>query len=250
METEHIVRSFDEDLGQIISLVMEMGGLVETQVVDAAMALASRDTIMAARVVEGDKRIDELEVALDAMAIRTLALRQPMAEDLRVVIASLKIASNLERIGDYAKNIAKRTSIIAQEPSVRSSANMIKRMSVMVQKMITDVLDAFASRDAIAASDVRLRDEEVDEMHNTLFRELLTYMMEDPRNITPCMHLLFVAKNVERMGDHTTSIAEQVYFMVRGEMPEDERPKSDTTSTTFIDPKDLKKTEPESKVKD
>jgi len=249
METEHIVRSFDEDLSQIISLVMEMGGLVETQVVDAATALASRDKIMAAKVVEGDKRIDELEVALDAMAIRTLALRQPMAEDLRSVIAGLKIASNLERIGDYAKNIAKRTSIIAQEPGVRSAANMIKRMSIMVQKMITDVLDAYAAHDAVAAGDVRLRDEEVDEMHNTLFRELLTYMMEDPRNITPCMHLLFVAKNVERMGDHTTSIAEQVYFMVRGEMPDDERPKSDTTSYVSIDPKDLKKVKPKGKTK-
>lgn len=242
METEHIVRSFDEDLGRIISLVMEMGGLVESQIVDAANALAKRDASMAQRVIEGDERIDELEMTLDAMAVRTLALRQPMAEDLRAVVAALKIASNLERIGDYAKNIAKRTSIIAQEPSVGSSVNMIKRMSIMVQKMITDVLDAFAAHDAIAASDVRLRDEEVDEMHNTLFRELLTYMMEDPRNITPCMHLLFIAKNVERMGDHTTSIAEQVFFMVRGEMPDDERPKSDTTSYTFIEPKPSKKT--------
>lgn len=250
MEMDHIVKSYDEDLGRIVSLVMEMGGLVETQITDAANALGRRDAVLASKVIEGDKRIDDLEIALDAMAVRTLALRQPLAEDLRCVIAGLKIAANLERIGDYAKNIAKRTSIVSQEPSVGSSVNMIKRMSVMVQKMITDVLDAFAARDAIAASDVRARDEEVDEMHNTLFRELLTYMMEDPRNITPCMHLLFIAKNVERMGDHATSIAEQVYYMVCGEMPDEERAKSDNTAYAIVEPKDLEKSKAKSKVKD
>ncbi len=166
-----------------------------------------------------------------------LAQRQPMAQDLRTVVVAPKIASNLERIGDYAKNIAKRTSILAQVDPIGSAASTIKRMCALVQGMVTDVLDAYVQGDADKAEDVRLRDAEVDQLHNTIFRELLTYMMEDPRAITPCMHLLFSAKNVERMGDHTTSIAEQIHYMVTGEFFDEERPKGDKTSTILVEPK-------------
>lgn len=236
MDQEHIVKSFDEDLNHIESLIIEMGGFVEKQIADAATALSRRDVELADSVIAADKRIDALEADVDVNVVRILAQRQPMAQDLRAVVVAPKIASNLERIGDYSKNIAKRTSVLAKVQPIGSSAATIKRMCAMVQNMVTDVLDAYVTRDGDTADDVRLRDEEVDQLHNTLFRELLTYMMEDPRSITPCMHLLFIAKNVERMGDHTTSIAEQVHYMVSGEFFDEERPKSDTTSTTFIEP--------------
>ena len=236
MDTPHIVKSFDEQLGQIESLIMEMGGLVEKQIAEAAEALLSRDTELSASVRDNDKRIDELDDKISDVAVRVIALRQPMAEDLRRVVAALKISANLERIGDYAKNIAKRTSVLAQAEPVGPAVKTIKRMSKLVQEMIKDVLDAYVAHDIHTADDVRRRDEEVDQVHNALFRELLTYMMEDPRNITPCMHLLFIAKNVERMGDHATGIAEQVYYMIHGSMPEDDRPKKDATSYTYVDP--------------
>ncbi len=236
MDQEHIVKSFDQDLNQIESLIIEMGGLVEAQITDAATALKRRDVELGGKVISGDKRIDALESDIDQAVVRILAQRQPMAQDLRAVVVAPKIASNLERIGDYAKNIAKRTSVLAKTEPIGSSAGTIKRMCALVQDMVKDVLNAYVSRNAETADDVRMRDEEVDQMHNTLFRELLTYMMEDPRAISPCMHLLFIAKNVERMGDHTTSIAEQVHYMVSGEIFDEERPKSDTTSTTFIEP--------------
>ncbi len=236
MTQEHIVKSFDEDLKHIETLIIEMGGFVEKHISESATALARRDTELAAFIIKGDKRIDALEAEVDQAVVRILAQRQPMAQDLRAVVVAPKIASNLERIGDYAKNIAKRTSVLAKAQPIGSSAATIKRMCVMVQDMVKDVLEAYVSRNEAMADDVRRRDEEVDQMHNTLFRELLTYMMEDPRAISPCMHLLFISKNVERMGDHTTSIAEQVHYMVSGEIFDEERPKSDTTSTTFIEP--------------
>ncbi|RMF08235.1 MAG: phosphate transport system regulatory protein PhoU [Alphaproteobacteria bacterium] len=236
MTREHIVKSFDEDLKHIETLIMEMGGIVEKQIADAADALTRRDTALAEIVIKSDKRIDELEAQVDQDVVRVLAQRQPLAQDLRAVVVAPKIASNLERIGDYAKNIAKRTSVLAKTQPIGSSAQTIKRMCAMVQEMVQDVLEAYVRRDANTADDVRRRDEEVDQMHNTLFRELLTYMMEDHRAITPCMHLLFIAKNVERMGDHTTSIAEQVHYMVSGEIFDEERPKRDMTSTTLIEP--------------
>lgn len=240
MNKKHIVKSFDEDLNHIETLIMEMGGFVEKQIAEAATALSHRDTELAATIITGDKRIDALEADIDVAVVRILAQRQPMAQDLRAVVVAPKIASNLERIGDYSKNIAKRTSVLAKTQPIGSSAATIKRMCAMVQDMVKDVLDAYVRRNAQRAEDVRLRDEDVDQMHNTLFRELLTYMMEDPRTISPCMHLLFIAKNIERMGDHTTSIAEQVHYMVSGEIFDEERPKSDTTSTTFIDPVEVR----------
>lgn len=232
----HIVRSFDKDLNQMESLLVEMGGLVETQIADATTALIRRDTDLADKVKAGDNRVDALEVEINEMAVNMLALRQPMAKDLRRVIATLKVSASLERIGDLAKNIAKRTAVLAQTPPVEFSLHTVERMSQMVRDMVSQVIDAFMARDIQTADDIRLRDEEVDQIHNTLFRELLTYMMEDPRNISPCMHLLFIAKNLERSGDHATGIAEQVHYLVSGTMPDDDRPKSDETSTMHVKP--------------
>lgn len=236
MDQKHIVTSFDEDLNNIETLIIEMGGFVEKQITDAATALTRRDTKLAATIIKSDKRIDALEADVDQAVVRILAQRQPMAQDLRAVVVAPKIASNLERIGDYAKNIAKRTSVLVKTEPIGSSSTTIKRMCLMVQALVNDVLDAYVQRNAEQAESVRLRDEEIDQMHNMLFRELLTYMMEDQRAITPCMHLLFIAKNIERMGDYTASIAEQVHYMVSGEIFDEERPKSDTTSTAFIEP--------------
>lgn len=236
MDKQHIVTAFDEDLNRIEALVIEMGGLVEKQIADAATALNRRDVTLAESVIANDNRIDVLEAEIDLAVVGILAQRQPMAQDLRAVVVAPKIALNMERIGDYAKNIAKRSSVLAKAQPIGSSAATIKRMGAMVQSMVKDVLDAYVNRNVDMAEDVRLRDAEVDQLHNTLFRELLTYMMEDPRAITLCMHLLFIAKNVERMGDHTTSVAEQVHYMISGEIFDEERPKSDTTSTTYIGP--------------
>ncbi|MEX0347010.1 MAG: phosphate signaling complex protein PhoU [Rhizobiaceae bacterium] len=230
MDTSHIVSSFDEELSQAESLFLEMGGLVEAQIAEAAEALAKRDTELAEKVRIRDREVDALEYKIDELAVQVLALRQPVAEDLRVIVSTLKVSANLERMGDYAKNVAKRTTVLAKSPAVGSSADTIKRMSRLVREMLSSVLDAYVARDLQAADDVRRRDEEVDQIHNALFREILTYMMEDPKSITSCMHLLFIAKNIERIGDHVTSIAEQVHYLVSGDLPEDERPKSDVTS--------------------
>lgn len=235
MQREHIVKSFDRDLEEIRGLILEMGGLVESQLTGAMTALVKRDMQLGKQVKKSDKPINQLEQEINEKAVRLLALRQPMAQDLRIIIAIMKAASNLERIGDYAKNIAKRTSVIVQCPPVGSSASILKGMNNMVTEMITDVLDAFVGRDIEIADDVRMRDEEVDLMHNTLFRELLTYMMEDPRNISSSMHLLFIAKNIERCGDHTAQIAEQVHYMLSGSLPDEKRPKSDKTATMTVE---------------
>jgi len=235
MDSTHIVSAFDEDLGQIEAQLLEMAGLVEIQIADAAEALAKRDAELGGKVRSKDKRVDELENEIDNLAVNLLALRQPMAEDLRRVVSTLKVSANLERIGDYANNVAKRTTVLAQEQPIGSSANTIKRMCKLTQDMLHDVLQAYMARDLAVAEEVRDRDEEVDQLHNSLFRELLTYMMEDPRNITACMHLLFVAKNVERIGDHITGIAEQVHYMISGKMPSDDRRKGDVTSYISID---------------
>ena len=235
METEHIVKSFDEELQRLDNMILEMGGLAESQLADAIAALVRRDADLARRVVEQDRRIDTIENDIHGFTLRMLATRQPVAVDLRIILAALKISSSLERIGDYAKNVAKRTTTIAGVPSIGGTAQSIARMAAVVQGMIKNVLDAYIARDLDMVADVRARDEEVDQMHTSLFRELLTYMMEDPRNITPATHLLFTAKNVERIGDHVTAIAEQVHFMVAGELPGEPRPKGDSTSFTAIE---------------
>lgn len=235
MENAHIVKSFDRELSEIESLILEMGGLVEKQVLDSVSALERRDLDLATKVREKDKQVDELETKIDETTLNVLALRQPMAGDLREVVCALKLASNLERIGDYSKNIAKRTHTLADVESVGSAEKTIKRMGSLVQNMIADVLDAYLKKDLDLAEELRMRDEEIDHMHNSLFRELLTYMMEDPRKITPCMHMLFISKNLERMGDHTTAVAEQIHYMVTGSLPAEKRPKADKTSQMGVD---------------
>ena len=236
MATDHIVKSFDEDLSRLSDLVSRMGGLAENQLDKAINALQSRDTALAEEVIESDLRIDALQYEIEELALRMIALRQPMAADLRETVAALKIAPLIERIGDYAKNVAKRAIALNQIPPVKPLFT-IPRMGRMVREMLKDVLDAFANQDVDKAREVWLADEEVDEMHDSLFREMLTYMMEDPRNITPCTHLLFAARNIERMGDLATNVAEVIHFQVTGETLEGERPKVDDASVTVIDSK-------------
>lgn len=234
MAADHIVKTFDEDLTQMINMIAEMGGLAESQLAEAVMALVRRDEALAARVIDHDERQDELEEDIEAQVIRLLALRQPMALDLRTVVAALKIAAELERIGDYAKNVAKRSLTLMQTQPVGNAANTIMRMGSIAGDMIHNVIDAYLNKDIVKADEVRARDQDVDQLHTGLFRELLTYMMEDPRNITACTHLLFVAKNIERIGDHATNIAESVHYLVAGERNERERSKQDLSSSTII----------------
>lgn len=230
MTSAHIVKSFDNELADIENQILEMGGIVETQITECVKALIGRDEELARKIRADDKAVDALETRIDELTLRTLALRQPMAQDLRRVICALKVASNLERIGDYAKNIAKRSIVIKDTDRLVSAEKTIARMGGMVQLMVADVLNAYVTKDLKMADELLLRDEEVDHLNNTLFRELLTYMMEAPHYITPGMHMLFVAKNLERMGDHVTGIAEQIHYVATGSLPDDDRPKSDLTS--------------------
>jgi phosphate transport system protein len=231
MDEQHIASAFDRDLEAIQARIMKMGGMVEVAIRDSARALETRDEELALQVRGADKAIDALEELINEETARLIALRSPTASDLRLVLSVMKIAGNLERIGDYGKNIAKRTTVLAQGPNVSESAAALRRMAREVERMLKDALDSYIQRDAELASDVIARDLDVDQMYNALFREILTFMMEDPRNITPCMHLHFIAKNIERMGDHVTSIAEQVVYLVTGEKPDEARVKGDTTST-------------------
>ena len=232
MVEQHIASAFDRDLEAIQARIMKMGGLVEDAFREAAMALETRDEELALEVRQADKAIDGLEELINEETARLIALRAPAASDLRLVLSVLKIAGNLERIGDYAKNMAKRTGVLAQGPSTSEGAAALRRMAREVERMLKDALDSYIQRDVELAADVIARDRDVDQMYNALFREFLTHMMEDPRNISACMHLHFIAKNTERMGDHVTSIAEQVIYLVTGEKPEEDRKKADTTSTT------------------
>ena len=236
MEETHIVRRFDKDLEKIQALLIEMGGLVEHQLAEATEALVARDLERAARVRTGDRAVDTLEEKISDRAIRLIALRQPMAQDLRMIVAIMKVSASLERIGDYAKNMAKRLEVLVGMEPMGDADKTLRRMSRMVQAMITDVLDAFIKRDVAAADDVRARDGDVDSLNNTLFRSLLTYMMEDPHRISASMHLLFIAKNIERAGDHTTGIAEQVHYMISGTLPDEKRRKNDKTSQMSLTP--------------
>jgi len=232
--SEHIVSSFDRDLEGIQARIMRMGGLVEEAIANSATALVTGDIELAQQVRVSDTAIDALEESVNEEAARIIAQRQPIASDLRTVLTVFRVSGNLERIGDYAKNIAKRSEAIHEMPPVDGTSASLKRMARQVELMLKDVLDAYIQHDADLAEDVRTRDLEVDQMYSALFREYLTFMMEDPRNITPCMHLHFMAKNIERMGDHVTSIAEQVIYLVTGDMPEGDRPK-DTQSTYNVE---------------
>ena len=231
MNTAHIATAFDRDLESAQALVMRMGGLVETALLDAAEALDTRDEDLAARVRAGDAAIDALEDQINSQCAMLLALRGPTAGDLRTVLTVMKIAAALERAGDYAKNMAKRTAVLSQMTLVPGGPGSIRRLAKAVVQMLTDALDAYIRRDVKLAEDVRNRDRDIDQMYNSIFRELLTHMMEDPRNIGPCMHLHFIAKNIERVGDHATAVAEQVVYLVTGALPGDERPKVDSTGT-------------------
>ena len=232
---EHIFTAYDEELGRLNKTIVEMGGLAESQLAAAIEAVAKRDSELAARVIEGDEKVDQLERDVDNLAIRILALRQPMARDLREIVAALKIASDLERICDYAANVAKRGIALAQSPPIQP-VHALPRMAHLALLLVKDVIDAFVARDAEQAIAVWNRDAELDEMYSSLFREFLTYMMEDPRNIGPCTHLLFMAKNIERIGDHATNIAENLYYLVHGTPLTEARPKSDSSSLEVVAP--------------
>jgi phosphate transport system protein len=225
MNEQHIASAFDRDLEAVQAMIMQMGGLVEAAIVNSAEALANRDEDLAQKVRRDDARIDALEEQVNDEAARVIATRQPMSSDLRTVLTVMKIATNLERCGDYAKNLGKRTGVLVSMPPVGGTTKSIRRMAREVELMLKDALDAYIRRDAKLAAKVRDHDLEVDQMYNALFREFLTHMMEDPRNITACMHLHFIAKNIERMGDHVTSIAEEVIYLVTGLRPEEARPK-------------------------
>lgn len=231
--TDHTVKSFGEQLEQLSALVAQMGGQAEAQFAAAIDAIARRDSAAAERAVMSDARIDEMQQEIEERALKLLALRQPMAVDLRETLAAIKTAGELERIGDLAKNIAKRALVLNREPPIRLTQSLA-RMGKAAQNQLKQVLDAFSSRNAEEAEAVWSRDGEIDEIYNSLFRELLTYMMEDPRTIGLCTHLLFVAKNIERSGDHCTNIAEVVYHMVRAGHLAANRPKADTTSETAV----------------
>ncbi|MEN2977219.1 phosphate signaling complex protein PhoU [Tistrella bauzanensis] len=224
---QHIVKSFDEEIARLGNDIVRMGGQVETQIDLAMRSIATRDSELASEVVAGDSKVDGLEDMIEEQVVRLFALRSPVANDLRLAFAAMRIAAELERMGDLAKNAAKRAIILNQAAPVRP-VHVLPRMAAVVQRMLKDVLDAFVERDAERARAVWRHDAEVDELHNSLFRELLTYMMEDPRHITACTHMLFIAKNIERMGDHTTNIAEQVIFVVEGSKPHTLRPKAET----------------------
>ena len=216
MSSAHTVKAFDQDLDQLRAAIAEMGGRAEAAISGSMRALVQRDTEAAVRIVEEDRKIDALESDIERQAVKIIALRAPMADDLRDVIAALKIAGVVERIGDYAKNIAKRVHIVEEFQNVEP-LSLLPEMARIAAEMVRDVLDAFAARDAQKAAGVCERDRLLDDFYDSIFRALLTFMMENPHNITPATHLLFVAKNLERIGDHATNVAEMVYFAATGQ---------------------------------
>ena len=232
MTNDHISSAFDTDLDGVQAQIMKMGGLVEDAIRLAMKSLETRDEALAQQVRTADAVIDDLEETINERAARIIALRAPTAIDLRLILSVIKISSNLERIADYAKNMAKRTDVLSNIAPISDSIGTLRRMTRAVEGMLKDALDAYIHRDAALAADVIARDVDVDQMYNALFRELLTFMMEDPRKITACLHLHFISKNTERMGDHVTSIAEQAIYLATGKQPEEARPKADETSTT------------------
>jgi len=236
MIKDHIVSSYDIDLNSLKASIARMAGMVDDEIAGAIDALLKRNSDEAHDIVQADKAVDALELKVEQDATTILALRQPVAEDLRQVLAALKISNILERVGDFAANIAKRATVLNRHsPSVKAQPTL-PEMARQVRTLLQNALDAYLDEDAEKANDVWMADKHVDELYNSLFRELLTYMMEDPRVITPCAHLLFIAKNLERMGDHATNIAEIVHFTVTGQAIEEARPKSDDTSYAMVVP--------------
>jgi phosphate transport system protein len=227
---EHTIRAFDADLQELARKISEMGRLDDEQIAAAFEALTKRDKALAERVIAADDRVDALQREVEEKVIATIARRQPMAVDLREIVAALRIANDLERVGDLAENIAKRVPMLTEEISINEATLQLQRMVQLVREQLTRVLESYRRRDVAEAMEVWNKDQEVDALNSSLFRELLTYMMENPRNITFCTHLVFCAKNVERIGDHATNIAESVVYMVEGHPIALERPKGDLTS--------------------
>jgi phosphate transport system protein len=229
--SEHIVKAYDDDLAMLKGMLSQMGGMAEEQLAKSIDAISRRDTKLADSVVLADEKIDAMEIAVEEKAVLTIAKRQPMARDLRNIMVAIRIAGDIERIGDLAKNIAKRSHAISEMIPQRLTKGL-ERMGQLSQEQLKLVLDAFAASDADKAMDVWRHDEDLDALYNSIFRELLTYMMEDPRMIGACTHLLFATKNIERIGDHATNIAENIYYLVHGEMLAEQRPKKDKTAIT------------------
>jgi len=234
--SEHIVSSYDVELQDLRRRISEMGGIAEKMLVDAIRALVRRDTVLAQTVISTDARLDLLQREVEEHAILMIARRQPLAVDLRETISAIRVSGDVERIGDLAKNIAKRSLAIATQFQPQKIVVGVQHMSDLVIGQLKDVLDAYAQQDQQGALGVWQRDGQIDALYTSLFRELLTYMMEDPRNITFCAHLLFCAKNIERIGDHTTNIAETIYYLVTGEMLSVERPKDDRSNFATLEP--------------
>jgi phosphate transport system protein len=232
----HIVHSFDVELQNLRRSISEMGGIAEAMLSDATISLVQRNTSLAQAVIAADKRLDELQREIEERGILTIARRQPLAIDLREIISAIRISGDLERIGDLAKNIAKRVLAIGNELQPKKVVVGVQHISDLALAQLKDVLDAYAQGDVAAAIGVWKRDGDIDALHNSLFRELLTYMMEDPRNISFCTHLLFCTKNIERIGDHTTNIAETVHYLVTGEPLTAERPKQDGVNLAPSEP--------------
>jgi phosphate transport system protein len=226
---DHIAKAYDQDISALKTQLAEMGGIAEEQLANAIHALSRRDTTLADQVIRGDEILDDLERRIEEKAILTIAKRQPMAQDLREIIVAIRVSSDIERIGDLAKNTAKRTHAIS-EPLPRNLASGLTRMGQMAQTQLNQVLNAYAKRDDEMGLAVWRSDEELDALYNSIFRELLTYMMEDPRKIGECTHLLFGAKNLERIGDHTTNIAENIHYLIHGKAISQARPKKDVTA--------------------
>ncbi|MDM7979399.1 MAG: phosphate signaling complex protein PhoU [Rhizobium sp.] len=231
MGSSHIYSAFDDELKFLMRRISEMGGLAEQMVADSVRALVNSDAALAQKVISDDVLMDAMEREIGDKAIVTIAKRQPVASDLREIIGALRIAADLERVGDLGKSNSKRVVAIQATGVPRKLARGLEHLSDLALAQLKEVLDVYTTRSAEKAKSIRDRDEEIDAIYTSLFRELLTYMMEDPRNITSCTHLLFCAKNIERIGDHATNIAETIYYMTTGAQPEGERPKEDLTSS-------------------
>ncbi|MDB5526287.1 MAG: phoU [Rhizobium sp.] len=235
MATSHIYTAFDDELKHLSRRISEMGGMAEQMVSDSIKALVTSDAALAQRVISEDVIMDHTERDIGDSAILMIAKRQPVAIDLREIIGSIRIAADLERVGDLGKSNAKRVIAVQSSGIPRPLARGLEHLSELALSQLKDVLDAYSTRSSEKAEAIRARDEEIDSMYTSLFREMLTYMMEDPRNITSCTHLLFCAKNIERIGDHATNIAETIYYMKTGEQPAGDRPKDDNTAS-FVQP--------------
>ncbi len=236
-QPEHIVRAYSQELTALRDRITQMGGMVEAQVAAASAAIVQQDSSAASQAIEQDPAVDAIERDVETQVIQMLALRQPVAQDLRQIVSSLKITAALERIGDYATNVAKRSMVLAQF-SLPFTLSGIANMTRLVQENLKLAVDAIGEGDPDKALQVWQSDQAIDDVYNAIFRELVTYMMEDPRNITPCTHLLFIAKNLERIGDHTTNIAEMVHYSVTGKSLPESRPKGDMSAYAVVRPRD------------